>query len=118
MAPHEVMISYFEAEMTRSVDAIMEFFAVDAVFTTPDRVYSGTDEIRRFYEDSASRFVDLEVTIVTALSRGDQGVVEWGATLGGRDGSSLQLSGVNVARVADGRICAVRSYYDAASYNE
>lgn len=114
--PVDVLRSYFAAEMTRDVDAIMEHFASDAKFTNPVEVLRGHGEIRPFYEDSCARFPTVRVTVVTGLDDGFDAVAEWEAVLISPSGEELKLKGVNVARIVEGRIHDLRAYYDAGSY--
>ena len=114
--PDEVLRSYFAAEETRDVDAIMEHFSEDAVFTSPVDVRRGLDEIRPFYEDARERFPSLKVTIRTGFDNGVEAVAEWEAVLNGPGRPELVLNGVNVAKVIDGKIVDCRSYYDIGTY--
>lgn len=114
--PDEVLRSYFAAEMTRDVDAIMAHFSEEAVFTSPVDVRRGHDEIRPFYVDAGERFPSLHVTIRTGFDNGVEAVAEWEAVLEGPDRPKLVLNGVNVAKVVDGKIVDCRSYYDIGTY--
>jgi ketosteroid isomerase-like protein len=116
--PAQAMRNYFAMEMTRNLDLIMATYSCEAVFTTPGTVMRGWDEIRPFYEDSVARFEHLDVQIPISFSDGENGVAEWSAKLTSYDGEELLLSGVNVARVVDGLIVDVRSYYDVGKYND
>jgi ketosteroid isomerase-like protein len=104
--------------MTRDIDAVMALYARDAVFTTPDAVRRGHDQIRPFYEDAALRFPKLDVEIVRAFCDGPDAVAEWSAMMSGPEAGTLELSGVNVAHVENDLIVDVRSYYDTSSYNQ
>lgn len=114
--PDQVLRSYFAAEMTRDVDAIMAHFSEDAVFTSPVDVRRGHDEIRPFYEDAGERFPSLKVTIRTGFDNGVEALAEWEAVLDGPGRPQLVLNGVNVAKVVDGKIVDCRSYYDIGTY--
>jgi ketosteroid isomerase-like protein len=112
----DVLRRYFEVEMTRNVDAILDMFIPTAVFQTPDQVRSGRAAIKPFYEDSVSRFSILEVVVKRALTDGPWGAAEWSATLRPLSGDVLLLEGINIAEIADGRIVQMRSYYDVSAY--
>jgi ketosteroid isomerase-like protein len=114
--PAEVLRNYFATEMDRNVDTIMEFFADNARFSGPNEVRSGHGEIRPFYEDSCTRFPVLDVKVVTSFDHGDNAVAEWDAILTDPDGVELTLKGANVARIIEGKIVDMRSYYDAGRY--
>lgn len=114
--PSEVLRNYFATEMGRDVNAIMDFFATNARFSGPNEVRVGHSEIRPFYEDSCTRFPVLDVKVVTCFDRDDHAVAEWEAILTDPAGVDLELNGANVAKVVDGRIVDMRSYYDAGRY--
>jgi ketosteroid isomerase-like protein len=94
----------------------MEFFAADARFVVPTEVRAGHAEIRPFYEDACERFPSLKVQVVTSFEKGDEAAAEWVAILTDPHGVELELKGVNVARVVDGKFLDMRSYYDAGRY--
>jgi ketosteroid isomerase-like protein len=112
----DVLRRYFEVEMTRDIDAILDLYSPDAVFATPDAVRRGRAEIRPFYEDAAHRFPHLDVKVTVAFSDGQLAVAEWDAVMSGPEAGTLSLAGANVARIVDGLIVDVRSYYDTSSY--
>ncbi|MEV0290351.1 nuclear transport factor 2 family protein [Kribbella sp. NPDC050820] len=116
MSSEELLRNYFKVEMTRDIDAVLDLYAPDATFQTPERIRRGRAEIRSFYEDAAHRFPHLDVTIVNAFDRGDWADGEWDATMSGPDTGELRLQGVNVTRFEGGRIAEVRSYYDSSAY--
>ena len=113
---YQTLATYFTTEMTRDVDAIMARYAPDAVFTTPDAVRRGHEEIREFYLDSCARFPKLDVQVV-GFGVGENAAAEWSAVLTDTDGTALPLRGANVARIVDGLIVEMRAYYDTGSYN-
>lgn len=116
MNSEDLLRRYFTVEQTRDVDAVLALYAPDATFRTPDALRTGHAEIRPFYEDAVARFPTLEVEIVNAFCSGDWATAEWSARMSGADGVVVPLTGVNVARFADGLLAEVRSYYDTGTY--
>lgn len=114
MKASEVMRAYFECEEQRDVEAIMRFYAPDAVFETPERTYRGSQQIRSFYAQAAADFPGLRVTIGRCLDDGPAGTVEWRAVLTPPAGEPVVMRGVNVADVSDGLIISARAYYAPA----
>jgi limonene-1,2-epoxide hydrolase len=114
--PREVAESYWRAECTRELDAIMEHFHPDATFQPAGNLLRGHDEIKTFYQDSIARFPGLECEIVHEVSNGNEASLEWCAVLIDHDGVRHPLVGVNVIRVEDGKFASVRAYFDQSTF--
>ena len=115
-SPREVAESYWRAECTRDLDAIMAHYHPDAEFQPAGNLLRGHAEIRTFYEDSVARFPGLECRIVHEISRGDEASLEWDAVLIDHQGVRHPLVGVNVVRVEDGTFRSVRAYFDQSTF--
>jgi len=74
----------------------------------------GHDEIRKYYDTSATRFPGLEVTVVSDFADGDVGAVEWDAILIDAEGTRYPLQGVNLITLRDGKFQEVRAYFDTS----
>jgi ketosteroid isomerase-like protein len=116
--PMETAESYWRAECARDIEAVMEHYHEDAEFRPGSQVLRGHAEIRSFYEDSVARFPRLENHIAHHIEVGDEGVFEWEAVLTDVGGTRLELNGVNVVRVNDGKFSSVHAYFDASRYQE
>ena len=111
MKASEVLCAYFECEEHRDVEAIMEFYAPNAVFETPERTYYGREEIRSFYTQAIAEFPGLRVVIRRCLDDESAATVEWRAVLSPPAGKPTLMRGVNVADVSDGLIVSARAYF-------
>jgi len=108
----EVSESYWQAECRRDIDEVLMHYHADATYEGPDGLRVGQAEIRACYEASARDFPGLEVTILREFPAGDSSALEFRAILVDRGGRRLEVRGVNVVEVRDGRFVAVRSYED------
>lgn len=115
-SPRAVAESYWRAECTREMDAILAHYHPDATFQPAGKLLRGHDEIRTFYQDSIDRFPGLECRIVHEVSNGDEASLEWEAVLIDHDGVRHPLVGVNVVRVSGGKFESVRAYFDQSTF--
>ena len=99
------------------VDAIMAFFAEDAVFETPKgpdpwgRRFAGKEQVR---EGVAARFAgipDVHYGDDSHWVSGDRGVSEWTLTGTTTDGVHLQLRGCDLWTFRDGKVTRKDSYW-------
>ena len=118
MTPREVAESYWAAECTRDLRAVLDHYHDDAVVYPPDGAeLCGHDQIATFYADELDEYPGLEVEIVHEVSSGDDAAFEWEAVLIDRQGGRHPFRGVNVVRVRDGKFESVRAYFDPALIN-
>jgi ketosteroid isomerase-like protein len=115
-SPREVAESYWRAEESRNVEAVLSHFHNDAVFHPVTGPLEGVDEIRTFYDGMGDTFPGLEVSIVHEVSSGDEAALEWEAVLIDRRGVRYPIRGVNIVRVRDGKFAHVRAYYDPTQF--
>jgi ketosteroid isomerase-like protein len=108
--PREIAESYWRAECSRDIDAILAHFHPDAELIAPGATLRGHGEIRGFYEDAVARFPGLEVTVGRDLSTGDEACIEWEAVMIDHEGKRHPASGANVIRVSGGKLERVRVY--------
>jgi ketosteroid isomerase-like protein len=114
--PYEVSESYWAAECSRDVDAVMAHYRPDATYEDGGGLRRGEAEIRRAYEDSARDWPGLEVRIVREFVHSpDTSGLEFDALLIDVAGRRFRIRGVNVVTVRDGRFVSVRSYEDVPS---
>jgi ketosteroid isomerase-like protein len=114
--PREVAESYWLAERSRSVEAVLAHFHENAVFHPVSGPLTGHAEIRTFYDGMGDTFPGLDVKIVHEVSTGDEAALEWEATLTDHDGKEYPIRGVNVVRVRDGRFEHVTAYFDPTQF--
>lgn len=110
MTPREVAESYWRAECSREIDAILAHFQQDAELIAPGAVLRGHDDIRAFYQDAIDRFPGLEVTVGHDVSAGDEACIEWEAVMIDHDGKRHPAAGANLIRVSSGKFERVRVY--------
>ena len=115
--PREIGEAYWRAEAARDVDAIMKFYASDAVFQLPTETLRGHDEIRPFYEESGKTFPGLVIDVVDDITNGNRAALEWDAVLTDEEGESLSLRGVNLVEIEDDRFVNVKVYFDPSEFN-
>jgi len=111
----QITRSYWKAEETRDVDAIMDHFAEDATWVGPgDITLTGREQIRRFYADTGREFPGLEVEVVGVVGDERAAALEFQAVLIDHDGQCHPLRGVNVMQGDGERITSLHAYYDRA----
>jgi ketosteroid isomerase-like protein len=115
-SPREVAESYWRAEESRSVEAVLSHFHEEAVFHPVDGPLRGHDQIRTFYDGMGDTFPGLRVTIVNEISEGDEAALEWEAVLTDHNGDEFPIRGVNIVRVRDGRFERVTAYFDPTQF--
>jgi steroid delta-isomerase-like uncharacterized protein len=121
-----VVRSYFEALGRRDRDAQLNWYAPDG----GGRFYGLTaepntrDESRQFFHELFDAFPDFSLEILDLIVEGDQVAVRWRAT-GTFTGSSrflgllptgqrLDLEGVDIVQVRDGKIASIDAYTDTS----
>lgn len=118
VSPREIAGSYWKAECSRDVVAVMRHFHDHATFQAPGWYLEGRKQVRRYYEESARAFPELEVEVLDDITDGERAAIEWSAVLVDVDGGRHPLAGVNLVRVLDGRFIAVRVYFDSPGVRE
>ena len=78
--PQEIFQHHVEALGAEDLDAIIDDYADDAVFITPDAVRRGRDEIRGGFEKLISDVPGAAWTLPTQTFEGDVLFLEWTAT--------------------------------------
>lgn len=117
--PGSVVRSYWTAEESRDIDAVLRYYHPDAELVVPELGrLAGHEEIRKFYAASVARFPGLRVAIDSELADGDRGVFEWSSVFTDHAGRQWPSNGVNVIRVSDGKFSSVHVYYDPAPLAE
>jgi steroid delta-isomerase-like uncharacterized protein len=118
--------SYFEAVAERDVDAMLEHWAEDGVIDlVPIGILRGPAQIGAFYRELYAAFPDFETTVARVAVGRDEVSVEWrsrghftGAPFQGVEpnGRLIELRGVDVIEIADGKNISNVAYYDGMSF--
>lgn len=110
----DIARAYWDAEITRDLDAIMAFYRDDATFVAPGWNLQGHDAIRGFYANASDLYPGLEVAIVHETTSGAESACEWQSVLITSAGIRYPLRGINCMTVIGGKFAVVRSFYDTA----
>lgn len=114
--PRDIGESYWRAEASRDVEAVLAHFHTDATFHNPDGPLVGHDQIRTFYDGMGDEFPGLEVEVVRDITNGNEAALEWAAVLIDRDGNRFPIYGVNLVRIRGDKFEHVRAYYDPTQF--
>jgi steroid delta-isomerase-like uncharacterized protein len=107
------------------LDAMTALYSRDAVLVGPDGRHEGVDAIRKQWADQIAAFPGGQVDYTSEIEEGDTIVSEFtfrGTNTGAlvlpdgselpATGKSVELSGVTIAKVADGKIVSETMYFD------
>jgi steroid delta-isomerase-like uncharacterized protein len=118
--------SYFDAISRRDVDAMMEHWKEDGVVDlVPIGILRGIDEISAFFREMFAAFPDAEMTVARVAAGQNEVAVEWRMTAtftGGAfqgiepTGRPVELRGVDVIEIADGKNVSNTAYYDGMAF--
>jgi steroid delta-isomerase-like uncharacterized protein len=118
--------SYFEAIDGRDVDAVVEHWTEDGVIDlVPLGILRGEDEIAAFFREMFDAFPDAETTVTRVATGQNEVAVEWrmtaqftGAPFQGVEptGRPVELRGVDMLEIADGKIVTNTAYYDGMAF--
>lgn len=124
-APEDVARGVFEAVSSHNLDLLSQMVTPDAV---DDYVaigeFRGPDAIRGFFAEMIAAFPDFSITIDRMVSAGPTVVVQWhvsGTFTGGAfqgihaTGRRVELRGVDVMEIADGKVQHDTIYFDGAA---
>jgi steroid delta-isomerase-like uncharacterized protein len=118
--------SYWDAIARRDPDAIVEHWSEDGVDDiVPLAVLRGRSEIAAFFRELFAAVPDLETTVTRVVAGEHEAAVEWrmtgnfsGEPFQGVDapGKRLEMRGLDLFRVEDGKIVSNTGYYDGMSF--
>jgi steroid delta-isomerase-like uncharacterized protein len=118
--------SYFEAIAARDPEAIGEHWHEDGVDEiVPLGVKRGRQEIEDLFREMFAAAPDLETTVSRIVAGEKQAAVEWrmrgtfdGLPFEGIEptGRAIDLRGLDMLEVEDGKIRSITGYYDGADY--
>ena len=118
--------SYFEAIAARDPGAIGEHWHDDGVDDiVPLGIMRGRREVEQLFQEMFAAAPDLETTVSRVVAGEKQAAVEWrmrgtfdGAPFQGIEptGKPIELRGLDMLEVEDGKIRSITGYYDGAEY--
>jgi steroid delta-isomerase-like uncharacterized protein len=124
-ANRKLLDRYVERYNAGDLDGVMDLYAEDAVQIMPDGTYEGWNTVRERLAQELDGFTDLNHTVRSFVEQGDLFADEWtfvGTHTGSfrlPDGSELpptgkrvEIRGMEVVRVRDGKIVLNSLYYD------
>ena len=118
--------SYFEALGRRDLEGMAGHWAPDGVDdVVPLAVLRGPDEVRGFFRELFAAVPDLETVVERVVADERHATVEWrltgtfeGAPFQGIEptGRRVELRGVDLLEIEDGKIARNTAYYDGAEF--
>ncbi|MEA2401470.1 MAG: hypothetical protein QOK00_1873 [Thermoleophilaceae bacterium] len=118
--------AYFDALARRDADGMAEHWAEDGVVDlVPLGILRGRDEISAFFREMFAAFPDLETTVMRVVAGQNDVAVEWrmngnftGSPFQGVEatGRPVELRGVDMIEVADGKNVTNTAYYDGMAF--
>jgi steroid delta-isomerase-like uncharacterized protein len=118
--------SYFDAVARRDVDGMVEHWKEDGVVDlVPIGILRGHEEISAFFSELFAAFPDAETTVTRVAAGQNEVAVEWRMTAtftGGPfqgvepTGRPLELRGVDVIEITDGKNVTNTAYYDGMAF--
>ena len=122
----KVAHGFFAALSMNDLDAAMGYFSDETVYdVVPLGEICGKPAICRFYAELRAAFADYEMTVERVITSHSTAVVQWraGGTFSGGQfqgvaptGKHVDIRGVDVMDVAEGRIRHNTTYYDGATF--
>jgi steroid delta-isomerase-like uncharacterized protein len=113
----------------QGVSQVASFWASDAVYTDPTGRYEGREAIQGYLQQADKPFSDLRMDTTLLIEEGDTVVAEYEltATITGpismpdgteipATGKTLEMYGVSVITVRDGKFAIQHDYYDMAAF--
>lgn len=111
--PRRVMERQERALNAHDVDALADCFHQDLYsedFVHPSQTFVGREQVRRNWALMIANVPDLKAELVGTAVEGDTVWAEWRISGTRRDGQMLDLRGVVISTVEDGRIASSRRY--------
>ena len=118
--------SYFQALADRDAEAMASHWSEEGIDDiVPLAVLRGRDQVRRFFGELFAAMPDSEATVQRVVADDRHAAVEWrmaGTFSGGPfqgiepNGRHVELRGLDLLEVEDGRILRNTAYYDGAAF--
>lgn len=117
--PETVVRNMLKAWEARDLDAIMEYFADDAVYeNVPVPPVRGSEKIREFIGGILCWFLNIDVVIHHQVSDGGIVMNERTDTVSGKAGQGVPLRCMGIFEIHDGKIVMWHDYFDGAALKE
>jgi limonene-1,2-epoxide hydrolase len=117
--PQTVVRNMLKAWEARDLDAIMEYFADDAVYqNVPLDPVSGLEKIREFIGGILCWFHNIDVAIHHQVSDGGIVMNERTDTIRGEAGQEVPLLVMGIFKIRDGKVVEWRDYFDGATLTQ
>ena len=124
-ANRKLLDYYVERYNAGDLDAVMDLYAEDAVQLMPDGTFEGRSAIRERLAQELNGFTDLAHRVESFVEQGDAFADEWvfvGTHTGplqlpdgtelAATGKRVEMPGMELVRVRDGKIVVDNLYYD------
>ena len=111
--PRDVIERQLRALNAHDLDALADCFHEDLHsedFVHPSQTFDGRDQVKRNWEIVIAQVPDLKADLVGTSVDGDTVWAEWRIYGTPRSGQMLDLRGVTISKVRDGRIASTRRY--------
>ena len=111
--PSEVLRRQEQALNAHDLDALADCFHEDLVsenFVHPSQTFTGREQVKRNWGQMIANVPDLRAELIGTAVDGDTVWGEWRIYGTRRDGALLDLRGVVISKVEDGRVRASRRY--------
>jgi steroid delta-isomerase-like uncharacterized protein len=111
-------------EGVRNLDILEEVYDTDLVWHEPDQDIQGIEEARQFGSMYLSAFPDLQATVEDVIAEGDKVVTRWTIRgthqeeieeFGPPTGKQIEIKGITIHRIEDGKIVEEWTRYDNLS---
>jgi ketosteroid isomerase-like protein len=113
--PREVAVALVEAMNAHDIDAFVALFAPDYDSRQPahpDRAFQGRDQVRANWSAVFAGVPDFRAELIASAAEADTVWSEWRWSGTHEDGSRLEMAGVIVFGVRDGRLAWARLYVE------
>ena len=115
-APRAVAAALRDAMNAHDIEAFVSLFATDYDSEQPvhpDRAFRGRDQVRANWSAVFAGVPDFSAELVATAVAGDTLWTEWRWRGTHKDGSSLEMAGVIIMSVRDGRVEHARLYVES-----
>jgi steroid delta-isomerase-like uncharacterized protein len=125
--PGKVARAYFDALAARDIDAMLDCWAPGGVdhIAPLNRDLRAPDDLRSFFTQTFTAMPDMQFEVLDVVAARNQAAVRWRATgtfCGGPfegiepTGSRVELEGLDLLTVEDGKIQRNDAYYDSGQF--
>jgi ketosteroid isomerase-like protein len=114
-APRTVAVALADAMNAHDIEGFVSLFAADYDSQQPvhpDRTFRGRDQVRANWSAVFAGVPDFRAELVATAVDADTVWTEWRWHGSHEDGSPLEMAGVIILRVRDGRVAEARLYVE------